>query len=57
MGGSCPDTVWLEGDLVILRRCDVVAMMPGWKQSEGARAEETLARELGKTIIYPDGEI
>ena len=50
--GYCPDEVWLAGDLEILRRCDVIFMLPGWEQSEGAMAEHALAEELGKEIMY-----
>jgi len=42
--------MWLEGDLEILRRCDVVVMLPGWKESRGAVAEHAEARRTGKLI-------
>lgn len=50
--GEAPDSVWLNGDLEILRRCDIVVMMPLWKLSRGATEEHKLALELGKQIIY-----
>ncbi len=50
--GLAPDDVWLKGGLEILRRCDVVIMMLGWEQSEGAKAEYEEARWLGKEIIF-----
>ena len=52
MGGVLPDEVWLKGDLEILRRCDVVVMMEGWKKSEGARAEHEEALIKFMEIIY-----
>jgi hypothetical protein len=50
--GECPDSTWLQGDLELIRRCDVVVMMPNWRESSGARAEHNLAEGLGKEIIY-----
>ena len=46
-GGACPDEVWLEGDLVMMRRCDFVVLVPGWDKSSGTRAEVAEARRLG----------
>ena len=37
--GAMPDNVWLEGDIEMLMRCDVIVMMRDYKRSEGARAE------------------
>ena len=50
--GLCPDDTWLEGDLEILSRCDVVVMIRGWQLSEGASYEHHKALEWGKEIIY-----
>ncbi len=36
-------SVWIDGDLEMLRRCDLVVMFPGWEGSEGARAERQCA--------------
>ena len=52
MDGSLPDHVWLEGDLEMLRRCDVVVMLPKWKSSVGATAEHSLAVSLKMEIRY-----
>ncbi len=46
-GGLCPDDVWLKGDLVMMERCDLVVLVPGWQESSGTRAEVERARELG----------
>jgi len=48
LDGACPDDVWLAGDLVMLRRCDLVVMVPGWERSVGATAErdEALSRNI-----------
>ena len=47
MGGAhgLPDDVWLKGDLIMIRRCDVVVMIPGWEQSSGSVAEKALAEK------------
>lgn len=49
--GSLPDSVWLEGDLEIMRRCDAVLLVPGWLGSEGTKAEVALARKLGMPVF------
>ena len=46
-GGLCPDEVWLRGDLVMLRRCDLVVLVPGWEASTGAQAEAEEAKRNG----------
>jgi len=52
--GHAPDTVWLAGGLELLRRSDVVVMIPGWQRSSGSIAELKLAEQLNKEIIYED---
>jgi hypothetical protein len=46
------DSVWLNGDLEIMKRCDVVVAMSTWKKSMGATEEIRVAQELGIDIIY-----
>ena len=50
--GNQPDEFFLEGYLEILRRCNVIVMIPGWSESDGAKAEYNLARKLGLEIKY-----
>lgn len=56
MDGLCPDSVWLEGDITIMLRCDVVVMMHGFKESEGACHEFLIANENKIEIIFDDGK-
>jgi len=53
---SCelPDSVWLKGDLEILRRCDCIVMGPRWEKSRGARQELRKAKKWGLEIIFDD---
>lgn len=50
-GGALPDTTWLDGDLVMLRRSDILVLVPGWENSSGTKAEVKLARALGIPIF------
>jgi hypothetical protein len=36
----------------ICNECDAIAMLPGWENSKGARAEHATAVALGLQIIY-----
>lgn len=47
MDGACPDSVWLEGALELLRRSDAVFLMPKWQESQGAKAEQQEAKLQG----------
>lgn len=48
MDGECPDEVFLEGDLELLRRCDSIYMLEGWHRSSGSKAEwdESVTRRM-----------
>jgi len=48
---ECPDEVWLEGCIELLKRCDAIYMVDGWENSEGSREELRIARELGLTVM------
>lgn len=43
---------FLAADLYWLRKCDDVAMLPGWEESYGATIEHTIARGLEKRIYH-----
>jgi hypothetical protein len=42
---SLPDNVWLEGDLVLISRCDAVVLVEGWEKSSGTMVEYKYAKE------------
>lgn len=48
---AAPDHVWLDGDLEMLRRCDVVVLNCDWRRSSGARAEVLEAIKLGIPVF------
>ena len=50
--GAAPDSIWLEGDLEMLRRCDFVVMVEGWEGSMGAQAERLEAFRRGIPVFY-----
>jgi Domain of unknown function (DUF4406) len=50
-GGAADDSVWLKGDLEIVRRCDAVVCVEGWNTSRGAIGEVELARQLGIPVF------
>jgi len=55
MDGIVSDLSFLEADLEMLRRCDLVVMVPGWQHSEGACAEREEALRLGMPVwVWPD---
>jgi len=41
--GLCDDKIWLEGDIEILSRCDLMVTVPGWEMSEGCKKEFAFA--------------
>lgn len=49
--GAAEDSVWLDGDLEMLKRCDAVMLTPDWMKSSGAKAEVEFARNHGIRIF------
>ena len=47
-----PTTVWLNGGLEMLERCDAIMMLRGWETSTGASLELQLAVKGKKEIFY-----
>lgn len=50
MGGMVPDQAILDGDLAMLRKCDVVILCGKWYASQGACAEAAEAMRWGLAI-------
>lgn len=50
--GACDDSVWLAGSLELMRRCDLVVVIPGYTSSDGSMAEVEEARERGIPVYY-----
>ena len=46
------DNLWLDGDIEIMKRCDLVIAMSNWRNSGGAREEVKLAESLGMEIVF-----
>jgi len=49
--GTVPYMHFIRNDLEILSRCDVIVMIPGWRDSRGAKIELMHALFIGKRII------
>jgi nucleoside 2-deoxyribosyltransferase len=49
---GCEDSVWLEGDLELLRRSDAILMTDNFERSSGARAELKFALDHGIPALY-----
>lgn len=50
-GGMMDDSVFIEGDLELLRRCDAVLAIEGWNASEGASLEVAYATANGIPVF------
>jgi len=51
-GADIPDMAFINGDLEILVKCDVIVMLPYWEYSEGAKIEHQFAKDHGLKIQY-----
>ena len=50
-----PDGEWrkfLDGDMEIISRCDVIYMLDNWQDSMGAKLELAAAERLGIDVMY-----
>jgi len=46
-----PRETYLRADVALLAQCDAIALLPGWRDSRGARLEYALAQELGLDVF------
>lgn len=52
------DKAWvsyMREDIAALLLCDAICMLPGWRNSHGARLERKIAKKLGMKIIISGG--
>lgn len=52
--GQLDDEFWLTGTLALMRRCDAVFLVPGWRESKGATAECAEATAMGLPVFVGD---
>ncbi len=43
---------YMEHCMVMVRRCDVIALLPCWSASKGAQAESAYAFSIGKQVLH-----
>jgi len=56
--GECDDTQWLLGYLEILKRCDLMVLLPNWLDSRGTIEEVNLAFKEGiPTYVFKDNTL
>lgn len=61
--GLCPDKTFLDGTLEMMRRCDLMVLIPRWQKSEGTWGEVDECLRLGipiytlfkNTLVRVDG--
>jgi hypothetical protein len=57
VAGSHEYVDYFENNLEILKRCDAIALVPGWETSEGTRKEILEARKNNIPVLYDFDEI
>jgi len=50
--GALNDETWLEGDMVLITRCDALLLMSHWELSQGARSEKVFAEDQGIPVFF-----
>jgi hypothetical protein len=53
--GIADDSLWLEGTLALLTRCDAAIFIDGWRESSGSKAEWERANSLLMPVLDVDG--
>ncbi len=51
------DEEFLELDMMLLKHCDTIYLLPGWKDSRGCNREYGYALAAGMTIIDVEQEV
>lgn len=52
--GSLPDQIFIDGTLELMRRCDVVIVLPDFQKSQGTLGEIAEARRLEMPLAFLD---
>lgn len=48
---------YMEIDMVLLKKCDAILMLPGWENSKGATKELTYAKKNDMKVFFDINEI
>jgi hypothetical protein len=56
-GPDIDPKTFIEGDLVIVERCDAIMMLDGWEHSEGSQEEYCRAMELEMPIYFGEKNV
>ena len=54
-----PSAGWVDcmrADIRELVTCDAICLLPGWMRSRGATLENTIAEQLGMTVLHAPAE-
>lgn len=51
-GGEDDDSLWLDGDLEMIRRCDALVTVPVWEHSDGTQQEVWWANWWGLPVFH-----
>lgn len=49
-GGAADDSIWIEGGVELVRRCDAVLCIDGWERSAGSQVEHRAAVAAGVPV-------
>ena len=49
---TAPWEAHIAKDIANLLQCEGIYMLQGWEESQGARIEHAVAKELGKVVFY-----
>ena len=49
---QAPWEAHMAKDIIDLLQCEGIYMLQGWEDSQGARIEHAVAKELGKAVFY-----
>lgn len=50
--GILPDEAWLEGDIEILKKCDLAVTVKGWENSSGSRDEVDFCKKNNIPVYF-----